>query len=36
MMFGYMLANPHFQAELSAAREETRSRLGFPVAVSLR
>jgi acid phosphatase (class A) len=31
LMFGYMLANPQFQKDLAAAREETRSRLGLPV-----
>jgi acid phosphatase (class A) len=31
LMFGYMLANPKFQRELTAAREETRSRLGLPM-----
>lgn len=30
VMFGYMLASPRFQAELTAAREETRSHLGLP------
>jgi acid phosphatase (class A) len=30
LMFGYMLANPKFQKDLAAAREETRSRLGLP------
>jgi acid phosphatase (class A) len=34
LMFGYMLADPQFQRELAAAREETRSRLGLPTAVS--
>lgn len=34
LMFGYMLADPQFQKELAAAREETRSRLGLPTAVS--
>jgi acid phosphatase (class A) len=34
LMFGYMLANPRFQEELSAAREETRSRLGLHAVAS--
>jgi acid phosphatase (class A) len=34
LMFGYMLSDPQFQRELSAAREEIRSRLGLPTAVS--
>jgi acid phosphatase (class A) len=30
LMFGYMLADQQFQKDLSAAREEIRSRLGLP------
>jgi acid phosphatase (class A) len=29
-MFGYMLANPRFQKELEAAKQETRSQLSLP------
>jgi acid phosphatase (class A) len=35
VMFGYMLANPQFQRELSVAREETRSHLGLPDVPSI-
>ena len=35
LMFGYMLANPQFQRELSSARNETRSRLGLHVLASI-
>lgn len=31
-MFGYMLANPRFQKELAAAKNEMRSRMGLPIA----
>jgi acid phosphatase (class A) len=33
VMFGYMLANPRFQKELAAAREETRLHLGLSSTV---
>jgi acid phosphatase (class A) len=32
-MFGFMMANPRFQKELAAAREETRLHLGLPSTV---
>ncbi len=32
VVFGYMLANPRFQKELAAAREETRLHLGLSLA----
>jgi acid phosphatase (class A) len=31
VIFGYMMANAHFQRDLAAARSETRTRLGLPI-----